>query len=157
SDGVAVLTYITTPTAVSYDGEVIGVTWANVDAGEVTGLIVALLDNGAVVQTQPGGALQAMMPASLAPDGTYDVKLQATGDRTIGPLGNAVPVISFVPRVTSAIYSKNDLTSSVEVKWTTANAHGVTGYKVQLYENSAPLGDPVSVTGTDHVTINLDR
>ena len=153
----AVLTYVATPTAVSYDGEIIGVTWANVGASDVKGMTVALLDNGTVVQTQPGGTLKTMMPAALAPDGTYEIKLQTIGDRTTGPLGPAVPVISFVPRVTGATYVKSAATNSVEVKWTASSAHGVTGYVVQLYENGAPLGDPVSVAGatTDHVAVNL--
>ena len=106
SDAEAVLAYVATPTAVSYDGETIGVAWENVGANEVQGMIVALLDNGVVVRTQPGGTLKVNMPATLAPDGTYDIKLQTTGDRTIGPLGTAVPAISFVPRVTGATYVK---------------------------------------------------
>lgn len=158
SGGVAVLTYVATPTAVSYDGETIGVAWENVGASEVKGILVALLDNGAVVQTQPGGTLKANMPAAVTPNGTYDIKLQTTGDRTTGPLGTAVPVISFVPRVTGATYVKSASTNSVEVKWTASSAHGVTGYKVQLYENGAALGNPVSVAGatTDQVTVNLE-
>ena len=156
SDADAVLTYVATPTAVSYDGENIGVAWDNVGASEVKGMIVALLDNGAVVETQPGGTLKANMPEVLAPNGTYDIKLQTTGDRTTGPLGTAVPVISFVPRVTGATYVKSGSTNSVEVKWTASGAHGVTGYTVQLYENGAALGNPVPVAGatTDHVTVN---
>ena len=157
-DVEAVLTYVATPTAVSYDGENISVAWDNVGASEVKGMIVALLDNGAVVETQPGGTLKANMPEVLAPNGTYDIKLQTTGDRTTGPLGTAVPVISFVPRVTGATYVKSASTNSVEVKWTASGAHGVTGYTVQVYENGAALGNPVSVAGatTDHVTVNLE-
>ena len=116
---------------------------------------VALLNNGAVVQTQPGGNLQTKVAAALSPNGTYDVALQTTGDRTTGRFGASVPVISVVPRVTGATYAKRASTSSVEVKWNAADissAHGVTGYSVQLYENGAPLGAAVPVTGAATIT-----
>ena len=161
SQAVDVLTYLLTPATVSYDGQNIAVTWNAIGGTDVTGVLVALVDSGTVVQTQPGGSNRTtMIPAALSPSGTYDIKLQTVGNRSTGPLGAAVPVISVVPRVTGATYSKSGSTSSVEIHWNAADisgAHGITGYKVQLYENGAPLGTAVSVTGatTDHVTINL--
>lgn len=161
SQTVDVLTYLATPATVSYDGQNIAVTWSAVGGADVTGMLVALVDSGTVVQKQPGGSSgSTMLPAALSPSGTYDIKLQTVGDRTTGPLGAAAPVISVIPRVTGAIYSKSDSTSSVEIHWNAADissAHGLTSYKVQLYENGAPLGAAVPVTGasTDHVTISL--
>lgn len=156
-----VLTYVAAPATVSYDGQNIGVTWGDIGGGGVTGVLVALLDGGTVVRTQPGGDRTTMMAAALSPSGTYDIKLQTVGNRTIGPLGTAVPVISVVPRVTGATYATSGSTSSVEVRWNASDisgAHGLTGYSVQLYENGAPLGSPVAVSGatTDHVTVNVE-
>jgi hypothetical protein len=159
---LAVLTYLAVPTAISYDGKNILVTWDAIGGPDVIGLVIALIEDGAVVQTQPGGNRKALLAAALSPAGTYDIKLQTVGDRTIGPLGAAVPVISVAPRVTGAVYAKSGSTSSVAVSWNASelsNGHGVTGYLVQVYENGAPLGNPISVAGaaTDHVTVNLQN
>lgn len=155
-----VLTYVATPATVSYDGQNIGVAWTAVGGADVTGVVIALLDSGAVVQTQPGGTLKAMMAAALSPSGTYDIKLQTVGNRSTGPLGTAAPVISVVPRITGATYATNGATSSVEVRWNAtdvSSAHGLTGYRVQLYENGAKLGNPTTISGAtvDRTTVNL--
>lgn len=161
SQDVDVLTYLVTPATVSYDGQNIAVTWSTAGGADVTGMLVALVDSGTVIQKQPGGnGGSTMIPAALSPSGTYDIKLQPVGNRTTGPTGAPVPAISVLPRVTSAVYTKTDPTSSVEIHWNASDisgAHGLTGYNVQLYENGAPLGAAVPVTGatTDHTTINL--
>ncbi len=158
SASVDVLTFTETLSSVSYDGSNIAASWTRAGSPDVERTIVALLNGGAVVQTQPGGSTSTAIAAALAPAGTYDLALQTAGADTLGPLGPSLPVISAVPRVTGAVYTITGVTSSLAVTWDvsqTSGAHGVTGYSVQLYENGAPLGSAVTVSGAGTATKTL--
>jgi hypothetical protein len=147
SAAVPVLTFTLAPVSTRYDGANLTVTWNSVSLPGVTRLLLHLLMDGQIVQSQLVAGGSGTMPAALSPTGRYKVALQTLGDHTAGPLGVTFPVIASAPGITATRYTAAGANSKVRVEWTAGEGSidGIVSWSVQLWQDGAAWQAPVTV------------
>ncbi|MEO8381651.1 MAG: fibronectin type III domain-containing protein [Acidobacteriota bacterium] len=160
---LSVIASVPALSSIQYDGARLIASWTNTNGPGVTRTLLHLQSGGVDIVAAPrSGAQSGIVDLALDPAGAYDLALQAAGTSSLGPIGSTTAVISAVPSIT-AVTCATGTSNQVTVTWNAsdlASRHGVTGYSVQLFENGAPKGNAVVVTGastgTTSITATLD-
>jgi Fibronectin type III domain len=134
-----------TISGVAYDGADVTVAIGAVADTNVTGYIARLYLDGVVVAAEKvddRATTTIRVRAALSASGAYDVAVVAVGTTSEGQESAKVAAIAPVPQVTGSTVTPSQITvtwNALEIQ----NAHGVTGYSVQLWENGVKKGAPV--------------
>jgi hypothetical protein len=143
---LAIISSIKQITEVAYDGERIMVTWPPGLAYGVSEYLLSLMNNGAVIATQNAGDGKGIINRWLDPGSNYNVRLQATGNKSTGPSSSA-PVIASPARVAEV----DTLPDSVHVLLDNGGSPAggtVTGYRAFLYRDDEIIAGPIAAGGT---------
>jgi hypothetical protein len=130
-----------------YDGAYVTVAIGAVADTNVSGYIARLYLDGVVVAAEKvddRATTTIRVRETLNASGAYDVAVAAAGMASEGKESAKVAAIAAVPQVTSSIVAASKITvtwNALEIQ----NAHGLTGYSVQLWESGVKKGAPIPI------------
>lgn len=153
STSVWVIVGVPTFSEVAYNGSAVRADWSAVNESAVTGYTLSIFDGETIVGSQAVSGISGEVTVELDPNQTYTVKVQATGDKTTGPLSTGVGVI--VEAATISVVSYDG--SQVSASWSAVNESAVTGYTLSIFDGETVVASNDVTENSGSVMVNLDQ
>jgi hypothetical protein len=139
---VPLLTAAPALVSADYDGAVVRAAWSAPTGPAPDGYRLRAHVGGGIAAVETAGIAYADLPLR-DPAGPVCVDVTALSGAATGPACQPVPLILQAPRISAAT---DPVSAITEVSW--GQVPGATAYRVQLYRDGFPDGDPVEVPGT---------